>query len=699
MTTSDLLKQGMAVLKAEVAARSEAYTTVRRRNGRQCSGSCKRGRAVLLCRTLLVAALCLLLVSATPSGLSASTLDAPPPTVATISPTEAYNYQATAITIAGTGFFTVTGTSLIVPTIYLGNVSLTDVTFVSSTTLTATVPADLPGGIYTLTVTNPDSQSASLANAFTVLLSGDGSLSVWQTTSSMTMLRTGFAVVSVGSYIYALGGWPGSVERAEINPDGSLDPWQATTSMTGEWYDFAAVAASGYIYALGGTGGDGNNVTRAAINADGSLGPWQAATSMTTGRRFPAAVVVGRYLYALGGYDNLPGSAKNSVERAMINADGSLGPWQAVTPMTEARSTHAAVVVGNYIYVMGGDGMSSVVRATVNPDGSLGPWEAATSMTASRCDFAAVTARGYIYVLGGRGSWAGTAPRYDSVERAKVNLNGSLGPWEAVASMSTPRYEHAAVGAGGYVYAVGGRDEFNTRLSSVERAEIVDGMLPTGYRVSINDGALFTNEVTVTLTIGLEPETAQMQVSNDGGFAGAEWEPYASSKVWQITQYGSYVIPRVVYVRYKEHSGNVSATYQDDIILDVNAPNGSVEVTPGVSGSSLRKAGTETAAMHPVTIRATDDYPYTVYLPFVARDLCILPTGPANITLHLEAEDDVSGVADMMISHLPNCHCGRWELYATTKEWYAPEGATMIYVKFRDNAGNISEVVTDTINW
>ena len=219
------------------------------------------------------------------------------------------------------------------------------------------------------------------------------------------------------------------------------------------------------------------------------------------------------------------------------------------------------------------------------------------------------------------------------------------------------------------------------------------------YGFTINNGALFTNQTAVMLTISAKPGTVQMQASNDGGFAGAEWEPYAPLKAWTITQYGNYVIPRVVYVRYKDVEGSTSATYQDDIVLDVTAPTGSVEATPGVSGGSLRVTGARAAAMHPVTISATDDYPYAVYLPLVLNGFCTLPTGPANVTLHLQATDDVSGIADMMISHLPNCECGRWEPYLTTKAWYVPEETTTIYVKFRDSAGNVSEVVTDTISW
>ena len=109
----------------------------------------------------------------------------PPPTFTAVFPTEAYNHSPATLTITGTDFFVVTGSGLIVPQVTLGNVPLPNATFVSSTTLTATVPADLPGGVYTITVTNPDGQSNSLASAFTVLLNGDGSLKLWQPTTSM----------------------------------------------------------------------------------------------------------------------------------------------------------------------------------------------------------------------------------------------------------------------------------------------------------------------------------------------------------------------------------------------------------------------------------------------------------------------------------------------------------------------------------
>ena len=106
-----------------------------------------------------------------------------------------------------------------------------------------------------------------------------------------------------------------------------------------------------------------------------------------------------------------------------------------------------------------------------------------------------------------------------------------------------------------------------------------DSTVSAAYTLSINTGDLFTNTTAVELTISANPGTADMQVSNDGGFAGIPWEPYTSRKDWTITQFGSYVIPRVVYARFRDVGGTVSGTVQDDVILDITPPTGTVSVT------------------------------------------------------------------------------------------------------------------------
>lgn len=110
---------------------------------------------------------CLSLVGLVTLCLGGTALALSAPTVGVIIPASASNVRGTAVAITGTGF-AADGTTP--PTVTLGATSLTAVTFVNDTTLTATVPSGMTPGVYDLTVTNPDAGSASLTNAFTVTL-------------------------------------------------------------------------------------------------------------------------------------------------------------------------------------------------------------------------------------------------------------------------------------------------------------------------------------------------------------------------------------------------------------------------------------------------------------------------------------------------------------------------------------------------
>lgn len=93
-----------------------------------------------------------------------------PPTVAEVDPDSAPNDLATPIVITGTGFDTTLS-------VYLGDTALEDVIRVSASRLEATVPWGMEPGIYTLIVENPDAQSGSLPDAFTVTQG----IGVWRT--------------------------------------------------------------------------------------------------------------------------------------------------------------------------------------------------------------------------------------------------------------------------------------------------------------------------------------------------------------------------------------------------------------------------------------------------------------------------------------------------------------------------------------
>jgi hypothetical protein len=76
---------------------------------------------------------------------------------------------------------------------------------------------------------------------------------------------------------------------------------------------------------------------------------------------------------------------------------------------------------------------------------------------------------------------------------------------------------------------------------------------PEGF-ITINNGASSTTSRNVTLVVAASPDTEEMLISNDPGFAGAEWEPFATSKSWTLAGSGL----QFVYAQFRDGADNVS---------------------------------------------------------------------------------------------------------------------------------------------
>ncbi len=157
--------------------------------------------------------------------------------------------------------------------------------------------------------------------------------------------------------------------------------------------------------------------------------------------------------------------------------------WQTTEPMIVPRTSAAAVIANGYLYVIGGirgggietGFVKSVEFARLQPDGSVKDWRLTSSLTMPRGFLTAVTANGFIYALGGE-TYRNGLLLLNTVERAKILSTGSLGPWEPVSGMMTPRRSPTAVISHGNLYAIGGYN--GLFLRSVERAAIQpDGSL------------------------------------------------------------------------------------------------------------------------------------------------------------------------------------------------------------------------------
>ncbi|PIR15902.1 MAG: hypothetical protein COV48_11810, partial [Elusimicrobia bacterium CG11_big_fil_rev_8_21_14_0_20_64_6] len=241
-------------------------------------------------------------------------------------------------------------------------------------------------------------------------INSDGTLSGWTSlASTLPAGRTYHATAAGKGYLYVIGGATNGVYYARLNADGTVGTWNTTTNYPTTLYSAAAVYREGRLYVTGGSTANNyscnntNAVYSAAVNDDGTLGSWTALAGMPAGRAGHGLAVVNGRLYSLGGavqsgcadIQNYPGS---SVYGAPFNADGTLGAWSTLTSLPGTNVWQRAAASSGRLYVMGGinggAGQNSFYTAVVNADGTIGPWSSLTSFGS--------TYGGGMFSLGGR---------------------------------------------------------------------------------------------------------------------------------------------------------------------------------------------------------------------------------------------------------------------------------------------------------
>lgn len=302
----------------------------------------------------------------------------------------------------------------------------------------------------------------------------------WKETSSMTTKRMGSAAVVFNGYIYVMGGINGkdflkTTEYAKIFEDGSLGPWTQGSSLNEERGFFDAVIHNKSIYVVG--GGKGaygkellRSVEKASINPDGTLGPWQKEEfAMNIPRRCSKLSLVDNTIFSFGGFG---GDLLKTVEHAEILETGKTDEWfEEEESMTVLRYISAVKKVDDIIFVVGGhdpaagSGIKDVEWSKVADQAGLKKWVQTSPLKEKRYALAAETHNGYLYALGGN-----TGAKYlRSIEKTKVVPEGALSPWEQTTLLTEQRAMFNAVVYKDWIYVIGGTNN-EKYFKSVERA-------------------------------------------------------------------------------------------------------------------------------------------------------------------------------------------------------------------------------------
>ncbi|AFM05164.1 hypothetical protein Fleli_2811 [Bernardetia litoralis DSM 6794] len=178
-------------------------------------------------------------------------------------------------------------------------------------------------------------------------------------------------------------------------------------------------------------------------------------------------------------------------------------------------------------------------------------------------------------------------------------------------------------------------------------------------RVTINKGSHYTRTPFVTLQIAAF-DIKEMQISNRQDFIDAHWIAY------QPTVYGWKLIPedgdQKVYVRFKDVKANMMTMATADIHLDMTPPK-NPKIKIDVEGEAIKDS-------------------------------------TQLVKLFVSAEEAQKRYY-VMVSNHRSFYRQRWQLVTPEiEDWQLGsklDGVKIVFAKFRDRSGNISEVVSDKV--
>jgi hypothetical protein len=234
----------------------------------------------------------------------------------------------------------------------------------TETLLTATIPAGLEPGAYDVFAVNPDGTLGVLESGLTVT---EERPPVIDSVSPPGLINTRSETVTIRGSSFR------DPSVAVTCREGGIETTVAATVTASTSTTTTALVPSDdfgqAVCVVELTNADGPSARWAALSIRSpseNLFPWAAGTELVVARRAPAGAAartssVERWVYALGGDDGDPASPLDSVERAFVDVYGDPGEWALISPLPSPLTRASAVVIGEFVYVVGGDDGTGLV--------------------------------------------------------------------------------------------------------------------------------------------------------------------------------------------------------------------------------------------------------------------------------------------------------------------------------------------------
>jgi len=274
----------------------------------------------------------------------------------------------------------------------------------------------------------------------------------WTYGPSLNNARHFHGLVEHDGDIYAAGGFSAG-NSIEVLYSGGTS-WTALAAMPASQQGCTAALVGDKIYTLGGYG----PIDTCQIY-DIPSDTWSTGPNLPEALYWSTAQAIRNKIYLLGGYH--PGGS-GALDTVYI-LDTVSNTWSDGTPLPSAVQISTSTIFGNHIYVFGGAGYM------FKYDVVMDTWSSVSNPPSGHGrSGGVVTVEDSIYLIGGNFGYI-----YEAFKTVEI-YDPITDSWTTGPDLNTGRYQFSAVylPSEKRIYAVGGRDENATSLSSVEMLDI-----------------------------------------------------------------------------------------------------------------------------------------------------------------------------------------------------------------------------------
>jgi N-acetylneuraminic acid mutarotase len=283
----------------------------------------------------------------------------------------------------------------------------------------------------------------------------DAGASRWIELAPLPAPRQETAVVTLGGEVIVIGGFSG--QAGEVAAAAAYDPkgnrWRELQDLPRPLHHANAAVVDGQLYVLGALSTNTFTAIGEAWRYDPGTDEWSAVTAMPAGSERGSAVVgvIDGKVYVAGGFRAGKSVADHSVFDPSAGAGGT---WTALAPLPEVRDHLVGGAARGKLVAIGGrqDGIENRTGRVDLYDPASNTWSLGAAMLTARSGCAAGVIGDVIYVVGGEGNPAATSGVFAQNEGYDVVADR----WSTFEPMRTPRHGMGAAVVEGTLYVPGG---------------------------------------------------------------------------------------------------------------------------------------------------------------------------------------------------------------------------------------------------